>query len=154
MPLRKNPHVLTAPVLASIAPTPALRSAPPEKPPNATGHLADCGHSLRIDSSAAASIARRHWVESRRGLISASEARRTHPCARAGRRYHSASIGLVRLKSLVEVTIRIGQLRPGSNPTGNVNTARPISGRGLPPCTAISLKDFATGKRISTVAAP
>src|SRR4029450_9118760 len=138
IPLRKNPHVLTAPVLASIAPTTALRFAPREKPPNATGHLADCGHSLRIDSSAAASIARRHWVESRRGLIVESESRRPPPPARAGRRYHSASIGLVRLKSLVEVTIRIGQLRPGSKPTGKVHTARPISGRGLPPCAAIS----------------
>src|SRR4029453_247213 len=123
MPLRKNPHVLTAPVLASIAPNTALRFAPPEKPPNATSHLADCGHSLRIDSSAAARIASRHWVESRRGLIVASDARRIHPCARAGRRYHSASIGLVRLKSLVEVTIRMGQLRPGSTQTGNVNPA-------------------------------
>jgi hypothetical protein len=78
--------------------------------------------SLRIDSSAAARIARRHCVESRRGLIVASDARSTHPSARAGRRYHSASIGLVRLKSLVEVTIRIGQLRAGSKPTGKVNT--------------------------------
>ncbi len=133
MPLRKKPHVLTDPVLASIAPNSALRFAPPENPPNATGHLADCGRSLRMDSSAAASIARRHCVESNRGLIVASEARRTQYSARAGRRYHSASIGLVRLKSLVEVTTRIGQLRAGSKLTGNVNSARPRSGRGLPP---------------------
>src|SRR4029453_4891235 len=151
MPLRKNPHVFTPPVLASIPPTPPLPFPPPEKPPNATGHLADWGHSLRIDSSAAARIASRHCVESMRGLIVASAARRTHPSARAGRRYHWASIGLVRLKSLVEVTIRIGQLRLGSKPAGNVNTARPISGRGLPPCAAISCNDFPTGNQISTV---
>src|SRR6266581_2488507 len=136
MPLRKKPHVLTDPVLASITPNSALRFAPPENPPNATGHLADCGHSLRMDSSAAASIA--GAIASSRGLIVASEARRTHPFARVGRRYHSASIGLVRLKSLVEVTTRIGQLRAGSKLTGNVNSARPRSGRGLPPCAAMS----------------
>jgi hypothetical protein len=37
MPLRKNPHTRTDPVLANIGPTMPLRFAPPEKPANATG---------------------------------------------------------------------------------------------------------------------
>src|SRR5437868_12568684 len=57
---------------------------------------------------------------------------------------------LVRWKSVVDVTIRIGQRRDGSNPGGKLKTARPVSGRGFPPCAATSWKYFETGKRIST----
>src|ERR1043166_8349228 len=120
MPLRKNPQTRTAPLLASITPRTPLRFDPPEKPANATGHRADCGQSLRIASRAAPSRPSRHSVESIRGGIVASEPRTTQPSAVAGLRYPSASIALVRLKSLVEVTMRIGQLRAGSNPAGNV----------------------------------
>src|SRR2546430_5459520 len=123
MPLRKNPQTLTEPPFASMAPRTPLRFDPPEKPANATGHFADCGHSLRMASSAAPSKPRRHWVESIRGAIAASGPRTIQPSAVAGVRYHSASMALVRLKSLVDVTIRIGQERAGSNPTGKVRTA-------------------------------
>src|SRR5256714_4858941 len=126
-----------------------LRLDPPEKPANATGHFIDCGHSFRIASRAAPSKPSRHWVESMRGLIVASGPRTTQPSAVAGARYQSASIALVRLKSLVEVTTSIGQGRDGSKPAGNASTARPISGLGLPPWLATSWKYFATGKRIS-----
>jgi hypothetical protein len=68
----------------------------------------------------------------------ASGPRTTQPSAVAGDRYQSTSIALVRLKSLVEVTMRIGQVREGSKPTGKARTARPISGRGFPPCDAMS----------------
>src|SRR5438477_9389902 len=138
MPLRKNPQTRTDPLFASIAPSTPLRFDPPENPANATGHLADCGHSFRIASSAAPRRASRHWVESIRGAIVASDPRTIQPSAVAGARYQSASIALVRLKSLVEVTIRIGHGRDGSNPAGNVTIARPVSGRGLPACAAIS----------------
>src|SRR5438270_2520379 len=120
MPLRKNPHTRTEPLLASMAPSVPLRFEPPEKPANATGHFADCGQSLRIASSAAPSKPSRHWVESMRGAVVESDPRTIQPSAVAGARYQSASIALVRLKSLVEVTIRIGQEREGSNPFGNV----------------------------------
>src|SRR3954469_16232475 len=138
MPLRKNPQTRTEPLFASIAPSKPLRFDPPENPANATGHRADCGHSFRIASSAAPRRPRRHWVESIRGAIVASDPRTTQPSAVAGRRYQSTSIALVRLKSLVEVTMRIGHEREGSNPAGNVRTARPFSGRGLPAWEAIS----------------
>src|SRR5438477_1375160 len=151
MPLRKNPQTRTDPLFASIAPSTPLRFDPPENPANATGHLADCGQSLRIASSAAPSRPSRHCVESMCGAIVASEPRTTQPSAVAGLRYQSASIALVRLKSLVEVTIRIGQLREGSNPAGKVTTARPVSGRGLPACAAMSWKYFETGKWISNL---
>src|SRR4051794_870809 len=124
MPLRKNPATRTEPAFASIAPRTPLRLEPPEKPANATGHFADCGHSLRIASRAAPSNASRHWVESIRGGIVASDPSAIQPSAVAGARYQSTSIALVRLKSLVEVTIRMGQGRAGSNPAGNVRTAR------------------------------
>src|SRR2546423_2792230 len=123
-----------------------LRFEPPEKPANATGHRADCGQSFRMASSAAPSRPSRHWVESIRGRIVASGPRTTQPSEVAGARYHSASIALVRLKSLVEVTIRIGQVRDGSKPAGKVTTARPVSGRGLRACAATSWKYFETGK--------
>src|SRR2546423_577709 len=149
MPLRKNPQTRTEPLFASIVPRTPLRLEPPEKPANATGHLLDCGHSFRIASRAAPSKPSRHWVESIRGLIVASGPRTIQPSAVAGARYQSASIVLVRPKSLVEVTIRIGQLRDGSNPAGKARTARPVSGRGLPPWAATSWKYFGTGKWIS-----
>ena len=47
MPLKKNPHTRTDPLLASITPTIPLRFEPPENPAKATGHLADCGQSFR-----------------------------------------------------------------------------------------------------------
>src|ERR1043166_1880073 len=84
-----------------------------------------------------------------RGLIVASAPSAIQPSAVAGARYHSASITLVRWKSLVEVTMRIGQVRAGSNDGGNVRRARPVSTLGLPACAAISWKYFETGKRIS-----
>src|ERR1051326_2771636 len=144
MPERKNPQTRTEPLFASIAPRTPLRFDPPEKPANATGQRADWGHSLRIASSAAPSNPSRHCVESICGAMVASEPRTTQPSAVAGLRYQSASIALVRWKSLVEVTMRIGQLRDGSNPSGKVTTARPVSGRGLPPWGAVSWKYFAT----------
>src|SRR5436190_18876384 len=138
MPLRKNPQTLTDPLFASIAPRVPLRLEPPENPANATGHRELWGHSFRMASSAAASIARRHWVESTRGVIVASDPSTIQPSAVAGGRYHSVSITLVRLKSLVEVTMRIGQGRDGSKEGGNARTARPVSTFGLPPWAAIS----------------
>src|SRR5204863_10044279 len=116
MPLRKNPQTRTEPAFASIAPRTPLRFDPPEKPAKATGHRADCGQSFRIASSAAPSKPSRHWVESIRGAIVASGPRTIHPSAVAGFRYHSTSRALVRLKSLVAVTIRIGHVRDGSKP--------------------------------------
>src|ERR1043166_1936685 len=127
MPLRKNPQILTEPLFASIAPSVPLRLEPPENPAKATGHRTLWGHSFRIAASAAASMARRPWVESWRGLIAASAPSAIQPSAVAGARYHSASITLVRWKSLVEVTMRIGQVRAGSNDGGNVRRARPGS---------------------------
>src|SRR6476469_9362285 len=149
MPLRKNPQTRTDPLFASIAPRTPLRFDPPEKPAKATGHLADCGQSFRIVSRAAPSNPSRHCVESIRGLIVASDPRTIQPSAVAGARYQSTSIALVRLKSLVEVTIKMGQLRDGSNPAGNAKTARPVSGRAFPACAAMSWKYFETGNRIS-----
>src|SRR6202140_623255 len=145
MPLRKNPQTRTEPLLASITPTMPLRFEPPEKPAKATGHLADCGQSLRIASSPAPSIPRRHWVESSRGEIVASVPSTTQPSAFAGLRYHSASMMLVRLKSLVELTMRIGQEREGSKPGGDMRTARPVCTIGLPPCDSTLWKYFGTG---------
>src|SRR4051812_7504255 len=132
-----------------MAPSTPLRLEPPEKPAKATGHRADCGQALRIASRAAPRSASRHCVESIRGAMVASEPRTTQPSAVAGRRYQSTSMALVRLKSLVEVAIRIGHVREGSNPGGKVSTARPVSGRGFPAWEAMSWKYFETGKRIS-----
>ncbi len=44
----------------------------------------------------------------------------------------------------------IGQRRAGSNPGGKLRTARPVGGRGFPPCAAMSWKYFETGNWIST----
>src|SRR5256714_2397464 len=148
MPLRKNPQTRTEPLFASIVPRTPLRLEPPEKPANATGHLLDCGHSFRIASRTAPSKPRRHWVESIRGLIVASGPRTIQPSAVAGARYQSASIVLVRPKSLVEVTIRIGQLRDGSNPAGKTRTGRPGVGRGMAPWGGTSRENFGNGKWI------
>src|SRR5437763_9810831 len=137
-PAQENPHTRTEPLFANIAPTTPLRFDPPEKPANATGHFAECGQSFRIASSAAPSNPSRHWVESIRGAIVASDPRTTQPSVVAGARYQSTSMALVRLKSLVEVTMRIGHGRDGSKPAGKARTARPVSGRGLPACAAMS----------------
>src|SRR6266850_8582596 len=125
--------MFTNPALASIAASRPLRFEPPENPAKATGHFAVWGHSLRTASNAAPNMPNRHGVESWRGLIVASDARIIHPSVSAGGRYHSASIGLVRWKSVVDVTMRMGQRRAGSKPGGNVRTARPVSTLGLPP---------------------
>ena len=84
----------------------------------------------------------------------ASDARIIHPSAFAAGRYQSTSIGLVRWRSEVDVTIKMGQRRAGSKPGGKVRTARPVSTRGLPLCAAMSWKYFGTGKRISTILPP
>src|ERR1041385_2823410 len=138
MPLRKNPQTRTDPLLASITPRTPLRFDPPENPANATGHRADCGQSFRIAPRLAPSKPRRHWVESMWGEIVASGPRTIQPSAIAGRLYQSASIALVRWKSLVDVTMRVDQVRAGSKPAGKARTARPVSGRGLPACAAMS----------------
>src|SRR5437868_3998275 len=128
------PQILTVPVAAIMALSSPLRLAPPEKPAKATGHWVDCGHSFRMSCNAAARRPSRQTLESRRALIVASVASTIQPSGMAGSRYQLASIGLVRPKSVVDVTIRIGQLRAGSKFGGNIMTAWPLSGDGLPPC--------------------
>src|SRR5206468_4452305 len=57
--------------------------------------------------------------------MAGSVASTTQPSFIAASRYQGASIILVRSRSVVEVTIRIGHDRAGSNPFGKKSNARP-----------------------------